>query len=106
MAKARFEWDPKKDEENQSKHGVSFSEAQLAFIDPRRVIAEDLAHGSTEKRHYCIGQVGEGIMTVRFTYRESVIRIIGAGYWRKGKRIYERENQIHERTTGKTEGRS
>jgi len=35
-------------------------------------------------------------MTVRFTYRESAIRIIGADYWRKGKRIYERENQIHE----------
>jgi hypothetical protein len=24
-----------------------------------------------------------------------VIRIIGAGYWRKGKQIYERENQVH-----------
>ena len=45
-------------------------------------------------------------MTLRFTYRESVIRIIGAGYWRKGKRIYERENQVHERTPGKTESRS
>ncbi len=106
MAGATFEWDPNKDEENQSKHGVSFSEAQLAFLDPRRVIAEDLAHGSTEKRQYCFGVVGEGIMTVRFTYRGSKIRIIGAGYWRKGKRIYERENQIHGRTTRKTEGRS
>ena len=45
-------------------------------------------------------------MTVRFTYRASTIRIIGAGYWRKGKRVYERENQIHERAHGKTEGRS
>ena len=106
MAKASFEWDPKKDEENQSKHGVSFTDAQLAFVDPLRVIAEDLSHGSTEKRHYCFGLVGEGIMTVRFTYRESAIRIIGAGYWRKGKRIYERENQIHERTHRKSEGRS
>ncbi|SJM94012.1 hypothetical protein CRENPOLYSF1_50070 [Crenothrix polyspora] len=25
----------------------------------------------------------------------NVIRIIGAGYWRKGKAIYERENQVH-----------
>jgi hypothetical protein len=25
-----------------------------------------------------------------------VIRIFGAGYGRKGKTIYERENQIHE----------
>ena len=96
MADASFEWDPKKDDENQSKHGVSFAEAQLAFLDPKRVIAEDLAHGSTEKRYYCFGALGEGIMTVRFTYRASTIRIIGAGYWREGRRIYERENQIHE----------
>ena len=34
-------------------------------------------------------------MTVRFTYREGVIRIFGAGYWRKGKQIYERKNKIH-----------
>ena len=79
-----------------SQSTVSFAEAQLAFLDPKRVIAEDLAHGVTEERHYCFGAVGEGIMTVRFTYRESTIRIIGAGYWRKGKRIYERQNQIHE----------
>jgi uncharacterized DUF497 family protein len=75
-------------------------------LDPQRVIAEDLAHGATEKRHYCFGVVAEAIMTVRFTYRESTVRIIGAGYWRKGKRIYERENQIHERASGKTKGRS
>lgn len=106
MAEARFEWDPKKDEQNQSKHGVSFAGAQLAFLDPQRVIAEDISHGSTEKRHYCIGRVGEGVMTVRFTYRESIIRIIGAGYWRKGKRIYERKNPLHERAAGKTEDRS
>jgi hypothetical protein len=34
-------------------------------------------------------------LTVRFTYRRGLIRIFGAGYWRKGKQIYERENQIH-----------
>ena len=27
--------------------------------------------------------------------REGVIRIIGAGYWRKGRQIYEKENTIH-----------
>jgi len=95
MAEARFEWDTEKDRENQSKHGVSFSGAQLAFADPRRVIAEDLSHSAGEKRYYCFGEVGNGILTVRFTYREGVIRIIGAGYWRKGKVVYDRENQIH-----------
>ncbi|MDV3239169.1 MAG: BrnT family toxin [Gammaproteobacteria bacterium] len=90
-----FEWDPPKDLLNQIKHGVSFVEAQFAFADPRRVIAEDLEHGGEERRYYCMGRVGQGILTVRFTWRDGIIRIIGAGYWRKGKRIYERQNQVH-----------
>jgi uncharacterized DUF497 family protein len=94
MSKASFEWDVEKDLENQAKHGVSFVQAQYAFADPRRVIAEDLSHSQTEKRYYCFGTVGVGILTVRFTYRRGTIRIFGAGYWRKGKQIYERENHI------------
>ena len=42
MTKVHFEWDPKKDAENQRKHRVSFAVAQFAFADPCRVIAEDL----------------------------------------------------------------
>ncbi|MGD8617795.1 MAG: BrnT family toxin [Gammaproteobacteria bacterium] len=92
MSKDSFDWDTEKDLANQAKHGVSFSEAQYAFADPNRVIAEDLSHSQSEKRYYCFGKVGDCVMTVRFTYRGGVIRIIGAGYWRKGKKIYEREN--------------
>jgi hypothetical protein len=94
MQGARFDWDNKKDIENQSKHGVSFAVAQRAFFDSHRVIAEDVNHSSEEDRFYCVGKVDDGIMTVRFTYRDDVIRIIGAGYWRKGKQIYEKENTI------------
>jgi uncharacterized protein len=90
-----FDWDANKDNLNQEKHGVSFAFAQLAFLDSDRIILEDLEHSDDEKRYYCLGRVSEGIMTVRFTYRKNKIRIIGAGYWRKGKQIYERENQIH-----------
>ena len=92
----QFEWDLKKDIENQVKHGVPFELAQYAFSDPDRVIAQNLEHSSTEHRYLCFGRVGEGIMTVRFTYRASIMRIFGAGYWRKGRKIYEKENQIHE----------
>lgn len=95
MANARFDWDADKDAANQQKHGISFARAQYAFADPRRVIAKDITHSQTEQRFYCFGKVGGGVLTVRFTYRASVIRIIGAGYWRKGKAIYERENQVH-----------
>ncbi len=106
MAKTRFDWDQDKDDKNQKKHGVSLALAQLAFVDPKRVIAEDLSHGSGEQRYFCFGQVGAGVLTVRFTYREDVIRIHGAGYWRRGKRIYERENQVHGRTLREPKGRS
>lgn len=92
---SNFEWNDAKDRLNQRKHGISFSLAQFAFLDEHRVILEDLEHSNDEKRYYCLGMVGGGIMTVRFTYRKNTIRIIGAGYWRKGKRIYERENKVH-----------
>lgn len=41
------------------------------------------------------GKLDEEILTVRFIYRNNKIRIIGAGYWRKGKKIYEKENKVH-----------
>ena len=94
MVKSSFEWDDAKDAANRLKHGLSLAEAQYAFSDPSRVIARDLAHGGNEERFYCFGRLGDGIVTVRFTVRDGVIRIFGAGYWRKGKRIYEQENQV------------
>ena len=92
MPNASFAWDEEKDRENQQRHGVSFELAQYAFTDSNRVIAQDLSHSQDEDRFFCFGRVGEGILTVRFTYRAGVIRIFGAGYWRKGKRIYEQED--------------
>ncbi|MBI2437784.1 MAG: BrnT family toxin [Lentisphaerae bacterium] len=91
METTRFEWDEDKDRLNQEKHGISFHRAQYAFADPRRVIAQDVSHGAQEKRLYCIGKAGGEILTVRFTYRNQIIRIFGAGYWRKGKKLYEEQ---------------
>ena len=86
-----FEWDPDKDAQNHRKHGVAFVDAQLAFLDPARVIAKDPSHSKGEPRFYCFGETGSG---VRFTYRGDVIRIIGAGSWRRGKKIYEAHSQV------------
>lgn len=96
MIKPSFEWDESKNLANLRKHGVSFSEAQHAFLDKHRIIAEDLGHSEKENRYYCFGldEDGIGVLTVRFTYRSNRIRIIGAGYWRKGKKIYEQNNSI------------
>ncbi|MGK2922142.1 MAG: BrnT family toxin [Methyloceanibacter sp.] len=94
-----FEWDEDKNRLNQGKHGVAFEIAQSAFLDERRVIAEDLSHSTAEeKRYFCFGWVEDGVLTVRFAWRNERIRIFGAGYWRKGKKVYERENkEIHRR---------
>ena len=95
MNRTSFEWDSAKDRQNQQKHGIAFVVAQVAFADPMRVILADDEHSTEEDRFYCLGQVGGGILTVRFTYRNQIIRIIGAGYWRKGKKIYEKQNNLH-----------
>jgi len=89
-----FEWDEEKNAENLRKHGVNFETAQYTFIDQKRVIAQDTVHSTKEKRYYVFGKVKGGVLTVRFTYRSNRIRIIGAGYWRKGKKIYEKQNQL------------
>jgi uncharacterized protein len=34
------------------------------------------------------------VMTVRFTIRKQNIRIIGAAFWREGKKEYEKQNGL------------
>ena len=92
--KVNFEWDENKNNLNKIKHNISFDKAQFAFSDKNRIIAKDIEHSKDEDRFYCFGKIDENIVTVRFTYRNNKIRIIGAGYWRKGKQIYEKENKI------------
>ncbi len=90
-----FEWDEAKNLENQIKHGVSFEDAVRAFEDPKRVIIKDRNHSLAEERYHCMGLIERGIVTIRFTLRAEGVRILGAGYWRKGRRTYEEENKIH-----------
>jgi uncharacterized DUF497 family protein len=91
-----FEWNESKNITNFLKHGVSFEEAQYAFLDSKRIILNDVSHSTeSEKRYYCLGKYNGNILTVRFTYRSHIIRIYGAGYWRKGKAEYEKQNCLH-----------
>jgi len=87
-----FEWDEKKNQINIEKHGVSFNDAQKVFNDPNRLTLFDEGHSKSEDRYFCIGKVNNGILTVRFIIRNGIIRIIGAGYWRKGRERYEKRN--------------
>ncbi|WP_374028778.1 BrnT family toxin [Bdellovibrio bacteriovorus] len=73
------------------KHGVDFSLARFVFRDPNRIFIFDELHSQYESRYFCIGKVGEDILTVRFKVIHKRIRIYGAGRWRKWKRFYEKE---------------
>ena len=86
-----FVWNVEKEKSNIAKHGVGFSMASRAFLDPKRKIFVNAKHSKTEDRFFCIGSVDGKILTVRFVYRKGKIRIFGAGYWRGGKRYYESE---------------
>ena len=86
-----FEWDENKNMDNIRKHNVPFEIAQEAFFDEKRIILGDKQHSKSEERFFCIGNDGNGIVTVRFTMRDGNIRIFGAGYWREGREIYEQK---------------
>jgi uncharacterized DUF497 family protein len=90
-----FEWDKTKDLLNINKHGVAFEYAKEVFDDPFHVITEDGVHSNaSEQRYFCFGMVGGKVMTVRFTLRQKKIRIIGAAFWREGKKEYEKQNRL------------
>ena len=90
----KFEWDVRKARENEAKHGVSFERATRVFDDPKLVLAEDATHSRSEVRYFAFGQVDGGVLTVRFAVRDERVRIIGAGYWRKGRAFYEQTNRL------------
>ncbi len=90
----RFEWDPAKQKANLIKHGVAFDVARWAFGDPRRILLSTPGKSMIEPRYWCIGMVNGGILTVSFTLRVGCVRIINAGYFKKGKAIYEKTHRL------------
>jgi hypothetical protein len=50
-----FEWDPRKAEENEKKHGVSFAEASAVFGDDHSSTVLDPDHSEGEDRYLIFG---------------------------------------------------
>lgn len=72
-----FEWDKSKAKENQSKHGISFTDTFGVFEDPNAVTIEDFQRG--EQRYVTIGMDAFGrILAVVYAWRGDNIRIISA----------------------------
>ena len=81
MSNLRFVWDPKKNETNRKKHGLSFDEAQTVFFDENAIEFYDPDHSDEEDRFLLLGlSFRLRVLVVCHCYRESqeVIRIISA----------------------------
>jgi uncharacterized DUF497 family protein len=70
----RYEWDARKNRENQRKHGISFEIAALVFEDENRLIRLDRVDEYGEQRWHVIGAVSPGpgktmVLLVAHVYR-------------------------------------
>jgi uncharacterized DUF497 family protein len=70
-----FEWDEDKSDANLLKHGIDFEDASEVFYEP--VIIRG-SNRNSEERWLAIGKSRDRIMSVIFTYRRELIRIISA----------------------------
>jgi uncharacterized DUF497 family protein len=72
----QFEWDENKNSANKKKHKIAFEDAVDVFNDKDR-----LKYGSTqkgEKRYLTIGKAFLAIISVVYTTRNMIVRIISA----------------------------
>jgi uncharacterized DUF497 family protein len=91
----RFEWDPRKDATNRSKHGVSFEEASSVFSDPLGLLVDDPRHSVGEQRHVLLGSSKQHrLLAVMFTEREELIRVVSARkVTRRERKSYEEQQE-------------
>lgn len=73
-----FEWDEAKSARNLAKHGIPFEAAMRVFADPERLEQEDRRRDYGEPRFNVIGVVDGFHLTVTWTPRGGVARIISA----------------------------
>lgn len=52
----QFEWDDEKAAANETRHGVSFEEAETVFLDPLTRVDDDPDHSAGERRLLIFGR--------------------------------------------------
>ena len=75
-----FEWDPKKDNANREKHGLSFDEVTEMFTSGTDFLEiYDEKHSDEEDRFVAIGPIRAGVVVVIYTERQDdIVRIVSA----------------------------
>lgn len=81
MNEISFSWDERKNQSNQTKHGISFEEATTVFADENARLIHDSVHSQNEDRFIILGFSAKlKLLVVAHAYRqdETEIRIISA----------------------------
>ncbi len=81
MDNINFEWNEKKNQINQRKHGINFEEAKTVFFDDNAILFDDPEHSMEEERFLILGiSKNENLCIVSHCYRlgDNIIRIISA----------------------------
>jgi uncharacterized DUF497 family protein len=88
-----FEWDENKRLSNVEKHGIDFVDCLDVFLDRDAFIYLSM-RSKAEKRYVIIGHVGKRSISVVFTRRGPLIRLISARSSRRNeRRQYETRRQ-------------
>lgn len=73
-----FEWDKNKNQINENKHGINFTEASTVFFDEKAILFDDPEHSEQEERFLLLGMSKTAkVCIVCHCYRETdtVIRM-------------------------------
>ena len=90
-----FEWDKNKNRANQNKHEVSFEYATSAFDDKHNVTILSSDINTNEKRWLIISKIIDAFISVVYTMRSKIIRIITARpSSRKERKLYNKQNNL------------
>ncbi len=71
-----FDWDDNKNKSNQEKHKIAFEDATDVFNDKNRL--EYVSDRQGETRYLTVGKAFQAIISVVYTVRDLIIRIISA----------------------------
>ena len=88
-----FEWDPEKDQRNQTKHGISFDEASSVFGDPFALTVDDPGDSWEEHRFLTTGYSNRRrLVIVAHADRDERVRVVNAREVTAAERlVYEEE---------------
>ena len=88
-----FEWNENKNRSNNNKHKMDFDFASRVFNDENRIEWEDKRNDYGELRFITIGRILSTMITVVYTLRNKITRIISARPAKQGERdLYNRKN--------------